>query len=152
MEEIITDEKKIEEVKEAYRKGFFIKKIEHIIDIIKCVDQSKIDPFIKKSINIDESLKCLNDLSSYNFDKLIDKYIFANNLLQTLENSVIVNRVTTTGTINMSLDEAIEHCKEMSEKCANGKCALEHKQLYDWLNELKVYRMFNPYNEDQKSE
>ena len=35
----------------------------------------------------------------------------------------------------MSLDEAIEHCKEKS--CGNHACALEHKQLEKWLTELK---------------
>ena len=35
----------------------------------------------------------------------------------------------------MSLDEAIEHCKEKS--CGNNACALEHKQLEKWLTELK---------------
>ena len=38
----------------------------------------------------------------------------------------------------MSLDEAIEHCKEKS--CGNNACALEHKQLAEWLNELKELR------------
>lgn len=37
--------------------------------------------------------------------------------------------------ILMSLDEAIEHCKEKS--CCNNACALEHKQLEKWLTELK---------------
>jgi len=35
----------------------------------------------------------------------------------------------------MSLDEAIEHCEEKS--CGNNACALEHKQLKNWLTELK---------------
>ena len=38
----------------------------------------------------------------------------------------------------MSLDEAIEHCKEKS--CSNNACALEHKQLAQWLKELKGYK------------
>lgn len=38
----------------------------------------------------------------------------------------------------MSLDEAIEHCKEKS--CGNSACALEHKQLAEWLKELKELR------------
>lgn len=36
----------------------------------------------------------------------------------------------------MSLDEAIEHCREKEIK-ENGNCALEHKQLRIWLEELK---------------
>lgn len=38
----------------------------------------------------------------------------------------------------MSLDEAIKHCREKS--CGNNACALEHKQLAEWLNELKELR------------
>lgn len=39
----------------------------------------------------------------------------------------------------MTLDEAIEHTKEVSEEC-EGKCSKEHKQLYEWLCELRFYR------------
>lgn len=35
----------------------------------------------------------------------------------------------------MTLLEAIEHCEEKS--CGNTACAQEHKQLAEWLNELK---------------
>ena len=132
----------VDETKESYRKDFFIKKIEHIIDTIKCVDQSKIDPFIKESVNIDESLKCLNDLSSYNFDTLIDKYIFANNLLQTLENSVIVNKVTTTDTVDMSLDElkkAIDKPIEMPKRFLHpevDKSFREFRDKAEFMNSL----------------
>lgn len=38
----------------------------------------------------------------------------------------------------MTLDEAIEHCKEKS--CSNTKCAREHRQLEEWLKELKEYK------------
>ncbi len=38
----------------------------------------------------------------------------------------------------MTLDEAIAHCDEKS--CGNSECAAEHKQLADWLRELKKYR------------
>jgi hypothetical protein len=37
----------------------------------------------------------------------------------------------------MTLDEAIEHCKE---KINNTKCGLEHRQLMYWLIELKERR------------
>ena len=40
--------------------------------------------------------------------------------------------------LTMSLDEAIEHCKEKS--CGNNTCVLEHKQLAEWLEELQQYR------------
>ena len=37
----------------------------------------------------------------------------------------------------MTLDEAIEHCQE---KINNTQCGLEHRQLRDWLLELKSYK------------
>ena len=40
----------------------------------------------------------------------------------------------------MTLEEAIEHCKQESIKnCAegNGTCGYEHSQLAEWLTELK---------------
>ena len=40
----------------------------------------------------------------------------------------------------MSLDEAIKHCEEKS--CSNNACALEHKQLAEWLKELKELKEF----------
>ncbi len=38
----------------------------------------------------------------------------------------------------MTLDEAIEHCEEKA-KCGDS-CGMEHKQLAEWLRELKVFR------------
>lgn len=38
----------------------------------------------------------------------------------------------------MTLDEAIEHCEEKSQ-CGTA-CGMEHKQLAEWLRELKVFR------------
>ena len=39
----------------------------------------------------------------------------------------------------MKLDEAIKHCKEVAKsKC--DSCGAEHKQLAEWLIELKEYR------------
>lgn len=35
----------------------------------------------------------------------------------------------------MTLDEAIKHCEEKSQGC--DKCSEDHKQLADWLKELK---------------
>ena len=43
----------------------------------------------------------------------------------------------------MTLDEAIKHCEEREkEQALNGcfACAEEHKQLAEWLKELKRYR------------
>jgi len=37
----------------------------------------------------------------------------------------------------MTLDEAIEHCQE---KISNTPCGTEHRQLRDWLIELKERR------------
>lgn len=38
----------------------------------------------------------------------------------------------------MTLDEAIQHCEEKS-KCGTA-CGMEHKQLAEWLKELKNLR------------
>jgi hypothetical protein len=38
----------------------------------------------------------------------------------------------------MTLEEAIIHCKEKA--CDNTQCALEHRQLAEWLQELQQYR------------
>lgn len=35
----------------------------------------------------------------------------------------------------ITLDEAIRHCEEKS--CNNNECSKEHKQLAEWLKELK---------------
>lgn len=47
----------------------------------------------------------------------------------------------------MSLDEAIIHCKEVVKKLIyNGecsKCIAEHYQLLNWLEELKSFREIN---------
>lgn len=43
----------------------------------------------------------------------------------------------------MTLDEAIKHCEEVSMECeASGKtqCSLDHRQLMNWLIELKQLR------------
>ena len=39
----------------------------------------------------------------------------------------------------MTLDEAIQHCEEKT--LCDDVCGLEHKQLAEWLKELKDYRM-----------
>lgn len=39
----------------------------------------------------------------------------------------------------MTLDEAIQHCEEVANsECS--ECANEHKQLAEWLKELKAFR------------
>ena len=52
----------------------------------------------------------------------------------------------------MTLDEAIKHCEEVAEKYCEkveegltaddfcDSCASEHRQLAEWLRELKKYR------------
>lgn len=54
----------------------------------------------------------------------------------------------------MSIDEAIRHAEECAESCdrladlcvedtsrnRNHRCAEEHRQLAEWLKELKAYR------------
>ena len=39
--------------------------------------------------------------------------------------------------MNMTLEEAIEHCKEVAATCSNKGCAQDHQQLAEWLEELK---------------
>lgn len=43
----------------------------------------------------------------------------------------------------MTIDEAIKHCEEVAEeqeKNECNECAAEHRQLAEWLKELKAYR------------
>ena len=41
----------------------------------------------------------------------------------------------------MTIDEAIEHCYDIvNNECKNYECRLDHKQLAEWLTELKKYR------------
>lgn len=44
----------------------------------------------------------------------------------------------------MTLEEAILHCEEVADRCAvtdgNRKCEIEHRQLAEWLRELKKLR------------
>ena len=42
----------------------------------------------------------------------------------------------------MTLDEAIEHCKQKADELSicNKDCSLEHKQLFIWLSELKAIK------------
>ena len=48
----------------------------------------------------------------------------------------------------MTLDEAIKHCEDKSVGC--GKCADEHRQLAEWLKELKLLRQLNANSVKQK--
>ena len=34
----------------------------------------------------------------------------------------------------MTIDEAIEHSKHVAETCGDAECALEHRQLAEWLS------------------
>lgn len=43
----------------------------------------------------------------------------------------------------MTLDEAIKHCEEVASSCDNKNCALDHKQLAEWLKELKMIKNSN---------
>lgn len=47
--------------------------------------------------------------------------------------------------MNMTLDEAIEHCDEVVQKEDCSKCAKEHEQLKEWLEELKELKNPQPY-------
>ena len=40
----------------------------------------------------------------------------------------------------ITLDEAISHAEEQATKLGCGDCAEEHRQLAEWLKELKLRR------------
>ena len=40
----------------------------------------------------------------------------------------------------MKIEEAIEHCMEQAKVCSIKKCADDHLQLAEWLEELKGLR------------
>ena len=40
----------------------------------------------------------------------------------------------------MTIDEAIRHCEEVAEKMNDCECAADHRQLAEWLGELKELR------------
>lgn len=52
----------------------------------------------------------------------------------------------------MTLDEAIIHAEEVADRCdvtdGDCKCAAEHRQLAEWLRELKAYK--NKYHKYYK--
>ena len=43
----------------------------------------------------------------------------------------------------MTLDEAIDHCKQVAESCFWPGCAADHRQLAEWLEELKERREYS---------
>lgn len=53
----------------------------------------------------------------------------------------------------MTLDEAIRHAENIADSYKdtepNCKCAEEHRQLAEWLKELKAYRETYPYGVDR---
>lgn len=53
----------------------------------------------------------------------------------------------------MTIDEAIEYCKEIAKDCELGEtstvCAQAHWQLAEWLEELKVLKTRNMKTLDQ---
>lgn len=40
----------------------------------------------------------------------------------------------------MTLDDAIKHCQQVAKESDCGECANEHKQLAQWLQELKEFK------------
>lgn len=40
----------------------------------------------------------------------------------------------------MTIQEAIDHCYEVSGHCTNKQCSIDHRQLAAWLEELEWYR------------
>lgn len=45
----------------------------------------------------------------------------------------------------MTLDEAIQHCKDIVEKAGDCKCSKQHAQLAEWLEELKDVKTRHAY-------
>lgn len=43
----------------------------------------------------------------------------------------------------MTLDEAIGHASKVARTCEDRECALEHRQLAEWLKELRDIRSEN---------
>lgn len=41
----------------------------------------------------------------------------------------------------MTIDEAIAHCKEVADGCSVTACEADHRQLAEWLRELKERRL-----------
>lgn len=53
----------------------------------------------------------------------------------------------------MTLDEAIRHCGEVSGRCSSGECSREHLQLKSWLEELRTRREIEDRDEiDEESD
>lgn len=57
----------------------------------------------------------------------------------------------------MTLDEAIIHCEEVADRCAvtdgNRECEDNHRQLAEWLKELKQYREWlKSFNSDSATD
>ena len=126
--------------KEEYRIEFLQKKIKRLVDKINCIDTTYVEKEVLDNLDT-EKFAQLSDLSKLTFDELFDKFIFATNYYNALRNSIVTNRVKTHDDMKMSLEEAIDHCKKVSENCQNALCRAEHEQLYDWLNELMNYRV-----------
>lgn len=59
------------------------------------------------------------------------------NLKETEFTCTALNNCCTTENKTMTLDEAIEHCLKNTN---NTSCGREHRQLAEWLKELKMYR------------
>lgn len=98
--------------------------------IKRCIQVALIDVDEKRFNDYDTTLKdCLFWLEKQGEQKSVDKV-----------------------DVLMSLDEAIEHCKEKSH--CNNACALEHKQLEKWLTEFEkcVQNILNePHFQDVQS-
>ena len=41
----------------------------------------------------------------------------------------------------MTLDEAIQHAKDVASQCSSQEYSMEHMQLAEWLEELKQRRL-----------
>lgn len=47
----------------------------------------------------------------------------------------------------MTLDDAIKHCQQIAKESDCSECANEHKQLAQWLQELKEFKKIHTNEE-----
>ena len=52
----------------------------------------------------------------------------------------------------MTLDAAIKHCDEVSKSASCEECKNQHKQLKEWLIELKNFKNTQPYKFEELHE
>lgn len=131
----LTIEEKAKKYSEALERA---KKLQETCDSTAVVGWCEyIFPELKES----ESERIMEDLIEFfeEFPDMIWRGHYKNDVLAWIEKQCEQNVADFSQTCKMmTLDEAIEHCKEKS--CDDTICGKNHKQLAEWLAELKGYR------------